>query len=225
MGGFQINCRTIRKPLILGGIYGRLTAISGPFRGNSSSRSPFEYDFKCSCGAFVRKSAGYIRESPNPSCGCAATDAKRLNGQIHIHGLKSASAPQIDRRLYDVWRQMVRRCHLPSCKDYRAWGGRGIVVCDEWRESVLVFVAWAKSSGYEPGVTIERQDNDQGYFPWNCVWIPNEEQTQNTRRIRWIEHDGKRMSVANWSRETGMPYRRLMARLNMGWSADRALST
>ena len=216
--------RTIRKPLIIGHIYGRLTAIAGPFRGNSNPRSPFEYDFLCSCGSSVRKSAGYIRSSLIPSCGCAATDAKRINGKTHTHGLRRASAPQTDRRLYDVYKQMLRRCYTPTCKDYPAWGARGIIVCDEWRQDVLAFVAWAKSSGYELGVTIERQDNDQGYFPWNCVWIPNEEQARNTRRIRWLELGEKRLSVADWSRETGINYRTIMARLRYGWDIKRVLT-
>lgn len=216
------HARTERKPLPMGKRFGRMTVVSaGRPLGYECL---YEYDFRCDCGALCSRPSRYIRRSSVPSCGCYESEAKAANGaKNRRHGM--ATQGTLDRRLYDVYRQMIRRCYDPKCKDFPAWGGRGIAVCEPWKSSVLIFSEWAKGSGYRAGVTIERQDNDQGYSPDNCTWIPNAEQARNTRRIRWLEFNGKRQSVADWARETGMPYRRIMARLNMGWSIERVFES
>ncbi len=127
------------------------------------------------------------------------------------------------RKLYDVWRQMRRRCYDPACKDYPLWGGRGIGVCHEWHNP-RAFCEWAEQNGYADGLTIERVDNDSGYSPGNCTWIPNERQARNTRRIRYITAFGQTKSASDWARETGISYTSLIMRLNLGWSPERALT-
>lgn len=150
-----------------------------------------------------------------------------------VQGLRDAPAPHFNtthgcstggrRRLYDVWRQMHRRCYSPACKDYPAWGGRGIAVCDAWHD-VRAFVAWAESSGYRRGVTIERVDNNGNYEPSNCRWIPNEQQASNTRRLTFIDAFGQRRRIDDWAVLTGIGYRTIKMRLALGWDVERALT-
>lgn len=126
-------------------------------------------------------------------------------------------------RIYDVWRQMIQRCHNPAHKDYPAWGGRGIAVCQAWHD-INTFVAWAALSGYGEGLTIERKDNDVGYQPSNCQWIPNGLQAKNTRRRRWLEIDGEVVSLDDACAKYGIKYRTLVMRLNLGWSHKDAVT-
>lgn len=213
--------RPIRKPMTVGERYGRLVVSNGPYYGADG----YEYDFKCDCGNECRRSMRYARYSPSPSCGCAARDAHSSNGKKNAtHGLTRRELGNENRRkLYDVYRQMLRRCHNPNSSDYPCWGGRGISVCEEWRDDVMKFISWAEANGYVPGVTIERVDNNKGYCPENCSWIPNERQAQNTRRVRMITAFGRAQTIREWSSETGIPYRTILSRLGRGWDADAVM--
>lgn len=83
--------------------------------------------------------------------------------------------------LYGSWRAMVERCTYPPHKDYPAYGGRGITVCDRWRDDFWAFVA---DMGDRPeGQSLDRIDNDRGYEPDNCRWATAHEQRMNQRRM------------------------------------------
>ena len=90
------------------------------------------------------------------------------------------------RLLYKIWERMVWRCHrvMPGHKDYRNYRGRGITVCDEWRNSHITFRDWALSHGYAKGLSIDRIDVDGNYCPENCRWITMAEQQKNKRPRR-----------------------------------------
>lgn len=180
--------------------------------------------WRCDCGVEVERAAANVvistRRGSVPNCGCRTLKSKAANGRANrIHGMSQGAS----RRLYDVHRQMMRRCRDPACRDFPLYGARGITVCDEWRH-VSAFVAWAMSSGYQPGLTIERKDNGAGYSPGNCTWIPNERQARNTRRLRLITAHGKTMFASDWSRETGINVRTIIGRLNRGWSHELAVT-
>jgi hypothetical protein len=136
------------------------------------------------------------------------------------HGLTRKDYPL--RKLYDVWRQMHQRCYNPACKDYPAYGARGINVCDAWH-SPQTFISWCVASGYQEGLTIERQNVNANYAPNNCTWIPNPRQAANTRKNRRISYAGKTMCLSDWSRETGIHIQTLLMRLRQGWEIHEAL--
>lgn len=198
--------------------YGRLTLVERAESKGSGAR----WLCLCDCGNQTIKVLRYLKamtkRGVSPACGCTRRAARAANGRNNrTHGMSG-------RKLYDVWRQMHRRCNDPACKDYPAWGGRGIAVCDEWG-SVGAFVAWAVSSGYADGLTIERTDNNAGYSPGNCRWIPNELQSSNTRRLRMVDAFGQTKRLDAWARDIGMNYRTLKGRLDRGWNAEDALTT
>jgi len=82
-------------------------------------------------------------------------------------------------RLFRTWESMVARCHLPTHSGYYKYGGKGIVVCESWRNSWREFMAWALLHGYTDKLTIERVDFTKGYNPSNCTWIPLAAQAGN----------------------------------------------
>jgi hypothetical protein len=117
---------------------------------------------------------------------------------------------------------MRRRCADPNFKDYKYYGGAGIVVCERWN----VFANFLEDMGERPsGKTIERLDMKGPYCKENCKWANHLQQMNNTSRNRVITHNGKTMTVAQWARYLDVPRARLSARLNaLKLPLDKALS-
>ena len=196
---------------IAGHRFGALVAIK--FLDASNNQSYWLY--RCDCGTFIRSSAKSIKNRSGRgipvSCGCLALEAKAKNGRANkTHGLSY-------HKLYDVHRQMLRRCENSDCKDYPAYGARGISVYDEWK-NIRAFMNWCLSSGYRDGLTIERVDVNGDYEPSNCTWIENERQAHNTRRLHKITANGETRFIAEWARATGISRNTIYSRLRSGWS-------
>lgn len=125
------------------------------------------------------------------------------------------------REEYGIWNHMRQRCHNPKNDRYASYGGRGIKVCDRWRESFENF--YADMGPRPPGAQLDRVDNDKGYSPENCRWATRKEQQNNTRANRIVEFNGERRTIAEWASLRGLPYARVQTRLHRGWTPERAL--
>lgn len=106
---------------------------------------------------------------------------------------------------YFVWKGMMSRCYAKGDKEYPIYGGRGIKVCDEWKNSKN-FCKWAENSGYAEDLCLDRVDNDKDYCPENCKWSTYIEQENNRRNNRHVIWDGERMTVAQFARKRGKSY-------------------
>lgn len=95
-------------------------------------------------------------------------------------------------RLYNIWCSMIDRVENKKSTSYEDYGGRGITICEEWRNNYLSFKKWALQNGYSNSLKIDRIDNDLGYFPNNCRWATQTIQSRNTRRLRSNNTSGYR---------------------------------
>lgn len=116
---------------------------------------------------------------------------------------------------------MLGRCLNPRHPEFRNYGGRGISVSPRWR----AFTAFLDDMGPRPnGATLERVDVNGHYAPDNCRWATPAEQANNRRNNRFLEHDGLRLTVAQWARRLRCNRSALLHRLNAGWPVAEALA-
>ena len=160
---------------IKGQRFGRLTVLE---RFGTSSQGTATWLCLCDCGKKCVVIGAAMRKGNTRSCGCLHDD--RARERRTTHGLSGT-------RLYFVWKTMNQRCSNPNNDDYKDYGGRGITVCEEWQHSFPAFHTWATANGYDENApyqecTIDRIDNNKGYFPDNCRWVSQMVQIQNRRR-------------------------------------------
>lgn len=123
---------------------------------------------------------------------------------------------------YNTWHLMKQRCHNPKAPDYRRYGGRGIIVCPEWRKA---FGAFLSDMGTRPtGMTLDRIDNDAGYSKENCRWLPKKLQHRNTSQSKWITYRGETRVMVEWAEILSLPYRTLKQRIANNWPVERAFT-
>lgn len=134
---------------------------------------------QCDCGNITEVGGYALKSGGTKSCGCWDRECSR--DRVTTHGLSKT-------RLYKIWCGMKERCYNPNNKRYHDYGGRGIRVCDEWLHDFMAFHDWAFENGYDENApygqcTIERANNDEGYYPFNCVWTTIAQQNRNKRNI------------------------------------------
>lgn len=172
---------------------------------------------KCECGNETITSSNSLRRGHTISCGCAHLE-KIAKGNPK-HGLTNA-------KLYPVWVMMKDRCMNSNNKEYKNYGGRGVTVCNEWKNNFQAFYDWAMTNGYVEGLSIDRIDNNGNYEPSNCRWATRREQQLNTTRNKRITYNGKTQTLTEWSEELNVRFNKLWERLyKLNWSVERAFTT
>ncbi len=116
---------------------------------------------------------------------------------------------------------MIRRCTKTAHHNFEGYGGRGITVCERWRD----FVAFLEDMGERPdGLTLDRIDNNAGYSPENCRWATPKQQARNKRDKRLLTLNGETRSVTEWAEKLGVERDNLWSRLHIGWTVEEALT-
>lgn len=165
------------KHNLAGSRFGRLVAISLAAAVSKSNGS--RWDCVCDCGQTVTVVGRSLRSGMTRSCGCYAREVnaercRRREIQKTTHGL----SPKGNRhKLYGTWAAMWNRCRSPKHDRFARYGGRGITVCDRWKD----FAAFVADVGEKPApsYTLDRIDNDGNYEPGNVRWATPKQQANN----------------------------------------------
>ena len=190
--------------------FGRWLVLCEAGRSDSN-----DIEWLCECDCGVRKiiNGSMLRIGRTHSCGCLRKDMATK------HGVRGAN-----KKLYNVWWSMNVRCSDNRNKHYKYYGGRGILVCDEWKKNPVAFYNWAMENGYKEGLQIDRIDNNGNYEPENCRFVTAKENARNTSRNRILKYNGISKCVTEWAEDFDIAIGTLFSRLNNGWSIERALT-
>lgn len=205
------------KEIVAGQTYGQLTALCrapDQIGSNGSKRKMWTCQCNCENETIFDVREDSLKSGHTKSCGCS----KKNNGGKVTHGMTGT-------RIHNIWRGIKGRCFVPSYSIYQYYGGRGITMCDEWKNDFNTFYKWAIKNGYDDTLTIERVDVNGNYEPANCCWVTIKEQANNKRNNHCIEFNKEVHTLAEWSEITGIPYNTLEHRINRsGWSVEKSLT-
>ncbi|HJA66985.1 hypothetical protein B5F07_18395 [Lachnoclostridium sp. An169] len=172
---------------------------------------------ECKCGTRKNIPGSKIRKGEIKSCGCMK---KELSGIANVkHGMKKT-------RIYRIWQGIKQRTTNPNNGEFSEYGGRGVDICVEWANSFESFKQWSFENGYSDNLTIDRINNQKGYYPENCRWITIKDNCRNKRNNLRLTLKGETKTIAEWAEITGINKATLRNRIiKMGWSAEKALTT
>ena len=193
---------------LIGQKFGMLTVVG---RGESTKGGKRTWICVCDCGKTKAKptTGCDLKSGKVRSCGCS----KGTKGIHQTHGMT-------DSRLYHIWSGMKRRCKINQ-----RYINRGITVCDEWIYSFEKFADWAMKNGYSDDLTLDRFDNNRGYFPENCRWVNMKVQENNRSNNRHITYGGKRYTISELADKLSIASATILWRINHGWSNDELALT
>ena len=204
-----------RKPLELTGQrFGKLYVVSQAQNKNGNTY----WNCICDCGNNIVVKGVNLKHGTTQSCNCINRAITSKRNRDNADGIYR------DSRLYRIYYGMRTRCYNKDDISYDKYGARGITICDEWLNDFLAFQSWAINNGYKDGLTIDRIDNNCGYYPENCRWATIKEQSNNRRSNVMLSYNNEIHSVAEWSDIVHINRETIYCRLRKGWTPEEALS-
>lgn len=173
---------------------------------------------ECECGTIRSVDGSKLKGGVSLSCGCRRHEITIQKNRTH--GMART-------RIYKIWQGMKQRCNNSKEDNYRNYGGRGIKVCKEWERDFVAFRDWALNNGYSDELSIDRIDNNKGYSPENCRWANVYVQGNNRRTNHYLEWNGERKTITEWSKDNPLNLKEetIRSRMNNGWSTDAIFTT
>jgi hypothetical protein len=199
--------------MLRGDVVGRLRLI---YRGLSKRRRGL-WLCQCRCLTIKEVREDVLNAGTSRSCGCLSRELTSMRSKVH-----SESNPETPEHL--AWRSMIQRCYSKRYPGYGKHGGRGIRVCEVWRNSYVAFLAHVGRRP-TPQHTLDRYpDNNGNYEPGNVRWATPREQSRNMRSNRYITFNHQTMILKDWAATCGITISAMAFRLER-WSVERALTT
>jgi hypothetical protein len=174
----------------------------------------------CRCRREQIVALGNLRQGLSTQCRSCAKKGRPSNRRTHGEAFKKSAE-------YNVWRRLRQRCYAEYDANFKHYGGRGITVCKRW-QGPQGYVNFLADMGRRPerGYSIERINNNSGYYPSNCKWALQKEQNRNKRGNVRVRVGSEVKTIAGWAEFAGLKYHTLWARLRRaGWSSKLAIST
>lgn len=184
--------------------FGRLKVLK---RCGSTNNKKALWLCECECGSRLKIPTGSLKSGNTKSCGCY--QIKRATESNIKHNGKGT-------RIYAIWAGIKSRCLNDNDTAYHHYGGRGITICDEWKNDFMAFRKWALENGYTDDLSIDRIDVNGDYEPSNCRWADGFTQANNMTRNVNITYKGETHTATEWSRITGIPYKTILYRYRKG---------
>lgn len=194
---------------LVGKKFGRLTVQERYINDNKGCA---RWCCSCDCGNFTIVRTYHLTSGRIRSCGCIKKEM--LSRREKTHGKSNT-------KLFYLWAGIKQRCFNSNHKNYSRYKGRGITMCDEWKNDFMEFYNWAIKSGYKENLTIERINNDGNYEPSNCRWATRKEQANNTSRNHFINFNGETHTMAEWSKILGITSSAFYSRVRKGLPIQR----
>ena len=205
----------------IGKKYGKLKIVSLSYKKQKYTKSGrkdgFLYYFNCicECGNYIDVNLHDLTSSHTQSCGCyQKTQVSKKN---KIHGLTTSS-------IFHIWTSMKQRCLNPNNKAYKNYGGRGITICDDWKNNFITFYDWAMNNGYKENLSIDRIDNDGNYQPDNCRWVTRKEQNRNYRKNINVIYENTEYCLKDLSVKLNINYKYLHKKYKKGMKIEDIIS-
>lgn len=168
---------------------------------------------KCDCGNMKTVRSDSLLCGAIKSCGCIKRKQDEANlTKNHRHKMSGT-------RIYSEWQGMKGRCYNKGNARYADWGGRGIEVCEQWRNSFESFYTWAMANGYQDNLTIDRIDNNGNYCPENCRWVGQQEQCRNRRSNINLTIGNSTRTLMEWCEIFQVDYANVNARYHRNKNA------
>lgn len=202
---------------ISGQRFGRLSVLM-PVTSHVTSETKFTC--LCDCGKTKDIVGRSLTKGFTVSCGCYRNE--RVGVSNSTHGASRIGADKKIRKLYSVFSGMWSRCSNRNSWAYHRYGGRGIKVCDRWKDFELFALDMGPT--LHGNLSLDRINNDLGYSPDNCRWADNVTQANNKTTNVFLEAFGRRQTGPQWAREFGIKYHTIRARLRLGWGIEDAIS-
>lgn len=203
-----------KRQNIEGQTFGKLTAVE---YSHSDDYGAY-WKCQCECGGTKVVRITRLRDGTTKSCGCLL---KMAGERTKTHGLTRGKKYQS--KVYNAWSHMKQRCENPKAPNYESYGGRGIAVCERWRNS---FEAFYEDMGKPPtpGHSIGRRNNNGNYEPDNCRWETETQQANNTRANRVFVLGSIIQTMKQISDSMKIPYALLSKRISSGWTLHDAVT-
>lgn len=204
--------------------YGKLTVLEYVGTKRYRNGRATQWLCQCDCGNKTVVDSVSLKTGNTVSCGCHRRElsSKRMIDRNKTHGITIGS--EEDKRLYRLWAAIKRRCYYEKCVGYHNYGGRGVRMCDEWKNEAAKFVEWCKSHGYKKGLEIDRINNNGNYEPNNCQFISKVENEKKKRNTIWLTIDGISKVCADWNRLMEKPEKYYIQRIYRKMGEEYAIN-
>ena len=198
---------------IVGKKFGKLTVIQKT-QEKAKNNGEYKYKCRCECGKELIVRGSNLKCGNSKSCGCE---------RIITNAPLSKGYRKRNKRLYNIYSCMKQRCYYDKSIEFKNYGGRGIIVCEEWKNDYTKFYNWAINNGYRDNLSIDRIDINGNYEPSNCKWSTFQEQCYNKTTTRYITYNGETHCLAEWAKILKMSQPKLRYRI-MNWDLAKAFN-
>ena len=205
------GCKTLQYDLT-GKKFGKLTVIKSL---GLDTHSEMNWECVCDCGnKYIAKSYS-LRKGTTKQCKECAIKQMSENSRKYV---------VFSKRLKECYVNMKTRCTNKNQDPFNRYVNRGIELCEEWENDYNKFQTWALNNGYSETLTLDRIDNNKGYYPENCRWVTRREQANNRRTSLFLIYKGKKDTLANWARNLNIPYNYIQYRVYKGKTLEEIVN-